>query len=242
MPCLPAGRRPRAVLFDLDGTLLNCERAHARLRKTLCEMMGLDAEKMRSGGRVISELFREQGLGEKEYRLYVRLWRLGEAQVRPRLFWDANLTFEMLAARGVMTAIGTNRPANAYLVKLLRAADLNVRRLSFVLAQDKRPLLARFKLFMAEGIMLPCPVVPSRHPKPDPRFIEPVRHKLERLPGYPRSVLFVGDTLVDLEFAKKNGFAFAATLHGDLKDRAVWEAHGADLILPRLRDLLKHIE
>jgi len=234
--------RPQAVLFDLDGTLLNCERAHAHLRKTICEMMGLDAGNMRSGGRVISELFREHGLGEKEYRLYVRLWHLGEAQVRPRLFWDANLALEMLAARGVMTAIGTNRPANTYLVKLMRAADLNARWLSFVLAQDKRPLLARFKLFMAEGVMLPCPVIPSRYPKPDPRFADPVRHKLEGLPGYPRSVLFVGDTLVDLEFAKANNFTFAATLHGDLKDSAIWEAHGADLILPRLRDLLKHID
>lgn len=230
------------MLFDLDGTLLNCIRAHTRLRKMICEMMGLDAERFRSGGRISAELFREQGLGESEIRLYRRLWYFGEAQIRPRLFWDANLVLEMLAAQGVMTAIATNRPADVYLVKLMRAANLNARRLLFVLAQGNRPFLARLKLRMAEAFMLPCPVVPSRHPKPDPRFADPVRHLLEALPGYPRSVLMVGDTLVDLEFAKKNGFTFAATLQGDCRDRAVWEAHGADIILPRLRDLLKHID
>lgn len=204
--------------------------------------MGIDAEQMRSGGRRFEELFREQGLGEKEQRLYVRLWHLGEAQMRPRLFWDTNLVLETLAAKGIMTAIATNRPANKHFVELIREAKLNTRWLSFVLAYDAWPLLARFKLFMAQGVMLPCPVVPSRHPKPDLRFIHPVRHKLEALPGYPRSVLFVGDTLVDLEFAKQNGFTFAATLQGDCKDPAVWEEHGADIILPRLRDLLRHID
>lgn len=234
--------RPEAVLFDLDGTLLNCARAHAHLRKTICEVMGLDAERFRSGGRVITELFRAEGLGEKERRLYIRLWHLGEAQLRSRLFWDANLVLEMLSVKGIMTAIATNRPADTYLIKLIRAADLNAARLSFVLGQDTWPLLARLRLFMAQGIMLPCPVIVSRHPKPDPRFIDPVRHKLEAIPGYPQSVLYVGDTLVDLEFAKANNFTFAATLQGYLKDRAVWEEHGADLILPRLRDLLRHID
>lgn len=230
------------MLFDLDGTLLNCARAHAHLRKTICEMMGLPAERMYSGGLRFEELFRAQGLSEEEQRLYVRLWHLGEAQTRPRLFWDANLALEMLAAKGVIIAVATNRGATGRLVEFVRATKLSVERLSFILAHDDFPLLARLKLFMAHGIMLPCPIVPSRYPKPDPRFLDPVRRSLEVLPDYPRSVLFVGDTLVDLEFAKKNGFAFAGTLQGDCKDRAVWEAHGADFILPRLRDLLKHID
>ncbi|MDP3947510.1 MAG: HAD hydrolase-like protein [bacterium] len=234
--------RPEAVLFDFDGTLADSEGIHALIRQVVCKAMGLDPQKFHTGGKALDEYFATIGLGRDEVALYRKLWQLRETDYVLRAFPDANIVLEMLAWRGVRLGIVTNREATPYLVNAVVASGLNCDRILFLVAHHKNPFWARTRIFFAKGIMLPCPVIPSPHPKPDPRFIDPVRHKLIGLPGYPRSVLVVGDTLVDLEFAKKNGFTFAATLQGALKDRAIWEAHEADIILPRLCDLLKYID
>jgi phosphoglycolate phosphatase-like HAD superfamily hydrolase len=234
-------KKPQAVVFDWDGTLLNSERVHSYLRKTICEIMGLDPNIFCSGGRIVKEIFNKSGLSKERAQLYMRLWQLGETQLKPRLFLDTNLVLEMLSSEGILAAVATNRSATAHLVELIQESKLNTENLSFLLAHHDSPFLARLKLFISYGITLPCPVVPSRYPKPDPRFFDPVKKFLSVLPDYPESVLFVGDTLVDLECAKKNGFRFAAVLHGKVKDRLTWEMHGADFVLRRLRDLPLYI-
>lgn len=230
--------RPHAVLFDLDGTLLNSERIRDLLRDMICGIMGLASEKFHSGGKTLDEYLATTGLAPKEVALYRRLWRLGEEAAPPRAFRDANVVLEMLAARGVEIGIITNRKADAHLINVMRASGLKCHRSSFVVAHHKNPFWARTRIFLAQGVMLPCPVLPSPYGKPDARMIGAAAWRLGNALRERERIWYVGDTLVDLGFAKANGFKFAGTLRGETRDRSVWEAHGADLILKNLRDLL----
>jgi pyrophosphatase PpaX len=207
---------PRALLLDLDGTLLDtCPLLFAAFRHTVAEHLGRDPgydEWFARFGLPIHAHMRELRVTEEEaaamvttYRAFIHTHHDGHV----RCFDGVVETLQSLHTAGVRLAAVTSK-----------SRRLALRNLEFV------RLLPLFTAIIAEEDT-------ARH-KPHP---EPVLVALERLGAAPEAAVMVGDSPYDVAAARGAGVRSAAALWGPFS-RAALAAEAPDLWLERPEELL----
>jgi phosphoglycolate phosphatase len=211
--CMPAPFH--AIVFDLDGTLVDSYEAIAESLNAVRERFGLAplplAEVRRAVGHGLPTLIREN-VGEERTPEGVRLFRARYRRIyRERTRWLPGVepTLRALGARRIPMAITSNKPA--YFSREIVAA------------------LGALELFTA--VLGPEMVL---HPKPDPEMVHLAVETLETPPG---DVLYVGDMTIDIETCRRAGLA-VAVVPGGSDTRETLEAAKPDYLLERFEDVL----
>lgn len=207
-------RRPAAILFDLDGTLLDSAELIITAFQETCRFhLGLDIDRgliLRAWARPIRERFhalapdRDEELSQDYLERYVALH-----DRYARLFPGVPQTLQALSDRGYPMAIVTSK-RRATTRAALDAFDLARWCSAVIVDEDTR-----------------------RH-KPDP---EPVHAAAGQLGVTAAETLMVGDTPFDVAAGRDAGAATAGALWGAV-DADALRAHRPDYMLTQPEDLL----
>ncbi len=205
----------RAVVFDLDGTLIDSYSAiHECLNRVLAHY-GRPLVSLEECRRMVGhglEILIEQAVGKENVAEGVRLFRERYRVAGPlgtKLLDGADEVTAALVSRRLKLAVASNKPSyfSRQLLTGLGIAD-------------------RFEAVVGPDSGFP--------PKPDPAM---VRHLLAQL-GVPKEeVLFVGDMPIDVETARAVGLKVAVLPTGS-SPREELEATGADFLLGALEEVL----
>ena len=211
--------RPRAVVFDLDGTLIDGYAAiedalgHAMSalgfpspgRERVKEMVGHGLEKLL-----------EQAVGEELASEGVRLFR----EFYPKVAVEKSIllpgvpeVLRKLSRSGFSLALASNKP--------LRFSRLIL---------ESKGVAGYFREFAGPD--------PMHAPKPDPAMLHVL---MAAMGSTPEVTVCIGDMEVDVEFARAGGCR-AIVLPTGSRSRAYLESSGADLVLDDLRELPEAIE
>lgn len=221
-PRWPPARGIEAVLFDLDGTLLDTDDQQAealaeRLSGISRLLPGHDPQRtarriIRKSGRPVNALLNAldvTGLDSNTQALNDRLRRLrGERTV-------ANFKVVPGAAEALHALDG-----------YYRLGIITTRG-----QRDTEAFLAQYQLTNLFEVVVTRESTPRLKPHP-----EPVRHAAGVLGLSPERCVVVGDTTIDVEAAKKAGARAIGVLCG-FGERAELEAAGADFILNSTAEL-----
>ncbi|MFO8152063.1 HAD family hydrolase [Thioalkalivibrio sp.] len=210
----------RAVILDLDGTLLHSNDAHAQAFVEAAHEMGLNMEFDRirwligmGGDKLIPKAFgftSDSGPGQK----------LGATKTR--IFMDRYLT--------------QLQPTPGARALLLRLRDEGIRRVLATSSSESsvQPLLCQAGIEdLIEDTSSSSDV---RASKPDPEL---VKAALDKADAPPSQVVMLGDTPYDVEAATRAGIRIIALRSGGWTDR---QLHGASAIYDDPADLLEHFE
>ncbi|MEZ5524742.1 MAG: HAD-IA family hydrolase [Pseudomonadales bacterium] len=207
---MPSPNHPiEAVLFDLDGTLLDTACDLAQALNLLLVREGKNAlpvettrKVVSNGGNAMVSLGFGTKMGEPEHkRLYLELLDIygRDLASHTRPFVGIESLLAHLDAKGLPWGVVTNKP-RAYSVPLLEAMNL-------------APPLS----------VLVCPDdVAQKKPHPEPMFLA-----CSILDCDPARTLYVGDHRRDIEAGRNAGMLTAAALYGyidDNEDPANWQA------------------
>lgn len=217
-------QKPSAVLFDLDGTLIDTAPDFIRCLNQLRQLHNLEplaAEQIRpsvsNGARAMIRV----GFGlEPEHDGYVEkhtafldLYEAGVA-VETTLFEGMDLLLENLEARGIPWGIVTNKP--------VRFAEPLVQALG--LAQRCATLI--------------CPDhVSERKPHPEPLFLA-----CQRIGAAPEQAIYVGDHERDIEAGRNAGMRTIAVRYGYIEQPHAVDLWQADIIADTVSDLAKLLQ
>ncbi len=213
-----------AIIFDLDGTLLDTEPDFTLLLNQLLQQhnlpaVGRDAVRstVSSGARALVKL--GFGLQDDDPLLatlldeFLASYARQIAQTRACLFEDVDLLIASLHEAGIPWGIMTNK----------------ARRFS-------EPLLQGFESFATCGSLV-CPDDVNAG-KPDPAGILRVCNELQVAPA---QAVYVGDHPRDIEAARNAGMPGIAVRWGYLPQDSRIELWGADHIADSARELAAHI-
>lgn len=214
-----SGNDPEAVLFDLDGTLLDTAPDFARVLNCMLlemDMPALPYARIRAtvshGARALVQIAFGLKDGEPGFEpLRTRLLSLYEdgLSVETAPFAGIRGLLEGFAARGIAWGVVTNKPH--YLAE---------------------PLMAAMG-FVPEPAVLVCPDHVSRT-KPDP---EPLLLACRELGYAPEAVVYVGDHARDIEAGRRAGMRTVAAAWGYLAEGESPLAWGADRIAQDVTEL-----
>lgn len=221
MSCKPPASLPAAVLFDLDGTLLDTAPDMIHALNSICVDEGVTSvgyERARgfvSNGAVglLRLAFpdfdpaRDTGLHRRYLDRYA-----GRLAVETRLFPAMDTVLRALESHGVPWGIVTNKPRHL-----------------------TEPLLAALGLDQRSSCTVSGDTLPER--KPHPR---PVQYALEQLgiAAEPGRSVYVGDARRDIESGRAAGTRTIAVRYGYVEpgqDPATW---GADHLVDSTLELL----
>ncbi|WP_306581685.1 HAD-IA family hydrolase [Dokdonella sp.] len=210
---------PQAVLFDLDGTLIDSAPDLVAAVEALCVELGAPAPDAAAVRRVVSAggraMLRKGLPGADDAMLdqwlprFLDLYAVAMTH-RTCLYDGIREALDALVARGIAWGIVTNKPG--------------------WLAQ---PLLAQLPLLADSRVLVAGDTLPQR--KPDPA---PVLHACAQLRIDPARVVMVGDDLRDVRAGRAAGTAALIAGWGylDGDDPATW---GADAIVATPRQLVQ---
>lgn len=217
-------QKPSAVLFDLDGTLIDTAPDFIRCLNQLRQHHNLEplaAEQIRpsvsNGARAMIRV----GFGlEPEHDGYVDkhtafldLYEAGVA-VETTLFEGMDSLLANLEARGIPWGIVTNKP--------VRFAEPLVQALG--LAQRCATLI--------------CPDhVSERKPHPEPLFLA-----CQRIGAAPEQAIYVGDHERDIEAGRNAGMRTIAVRYGYIEQPHAVDLWQADIIVDTVSDLAKLLQ
>jgi pyrophosphatase PpaX len=213
----------RVVLFDLDGTLIDSGALYAEsYRRAFASELDAPptfeemlARRPASERLFLLEWYGEE-LGDRIHRRVVEAYEELAAELLGGYFAGVPELLEELAAADVRTGIVTGKSRRAFEVTA-RHVDLDA--FEVVVLEDDVPA-----------------------PKPDPRGLE---RALAALGAAPDEAIYVGDTPMDAEAARRAGLAAASALWArPLEDRArvaeklgeaIWALHHPADLSARLR-------
>lgn len=205
------GFRPRALLFDLDGTLVDSAPDLVVAARRLCEELGAPAPDETAVRRVVSAggraMLREALPGADDAMIdqwiarFLDLYSVAMA-VHTRLYDGMAEVLARARAGGVAWGIVTNKPG--WLA---------------------RPMLEQMDFFRDCAVLVTGDCLPVK--KPDPA---PVRFACERLALSPRDVVMIGDDLRDVQSGRAAGTRTVAAAWGYL-DGGDPQAWGADVVV-----------
>ncbi|QLF92506.1 N-acetylmuramic acid 6-phosphate phosphatase MupP [Pseudomonas sp. ABC1] len=215
--------RLRAILFDMDGTLLDTAPDFIAVIQAMRAARGLSPVTEQSIRDVVSGGAQAMVLAAFEVALqseefeHLRLEFLDRYQescaVHSRLYEGMPELLADIEKAKLVWGVVTNKP--------VRFAE---------------PIMQRLGLAERSSILI-CPDHVSRS-KPDP---EPMRLACERLQLEPSSVLFVGDDIRDIESGQAAGTRTAAVRYGYIHPQDNPNNWGADIVVDspfELRSLL----
>ncbi|MDR1397597.1 MAG: HAD family hydrolase [Desulfarculales bacterium] len=184
---------PRAVIFDLDGVLLDSFAANAAYYDYIALQMGfapLSPDDKKLVHRETHERALKHLAGEGGYERALALSRRQGAlnlQKHHKLFPGARAVLDRLQAKAVL-AVGTNRDSSAR--RILRELGL-VSHFAFILTPGEAP-----------------------EPKPGKGFMDCLLKKLALEAG---DVVYVGDSLVDEQLCRAGGVRLLAFQNEELR-------------------------
>jgi len=226
MRSLFGGEMPQAVLFDLDGTLIDSvpDLAHAvdrMLRRVGQEPVGETAVRQWVGNGAqmlvrralarhidISGLSINDAVFDHAYQLFLQYYAEQTAD-RSELYPGVRDCLEQLRKQGVKMAVVTNKPM-----------------------QFTTPMLEGFGLSQYFDCVLGGDSLPVK--KPDP---QPLYHAMEALGSSPQTTLMVGDSVNDLRAARAAGCPVACVPYGYNHGENIADS-GPDLMVEQLDKLL----
>ena len=201
--------KPEAVLFDLDGTLLDTAPDFVRVvnqQLNLHNMKSIDPEHIRqtvsNGGKALINLAFGLDEGDEHFlNRHSQLLDLYEQSIADEsvFFQGIDLFLKELEHRSIPWGIVTNKPSRFTL-----------------------PLLEKLQLSERCSVTI-CPDDVSK-PKPDP---EPLFLACERLSCRPDKTIYIGDHARDIEAGQRAGMTTIAARYGyiDKSDRVDdWKA------------------
>jgi phosphoglycolate phosphatase len=206
---------PHAVVFDLDGTLVDSYGAIAECYNHACTTLGKAAISEAAVRRLVGhglESLMEQAVGVQQGPMAVRLFRERYDAIcerRTTLLPGVSATVAALAAHGLRLGVATNKPEGC----------------------ARRILTA---LSLAPPVTAVAGPGPDLPPKPDPALLLRV---VADLGVIPEQALYVGDMDVDVQTARRAGVRVWVLPTGSSTRREL-EAVGADRLLDRFADLI----
>jgi len=218
----PAGRRPLAIIFDLDGTLIDSVAAITESVNVALREMGIPEKDPAVVFRMLGKPFERKCLefigaaDDDVVERFVTLFRAHYRQIcleSTRLLPGGELTLRYLAARPVALGVATTKPREFAEMIL---THLECRQFFSVVIGPED----------VENV------------KPDP---EPVEKAARRLGVSPADCVYVGDTPIDVEAAHAAGTRCIAVCSGAYS-RSELETAGADWIFPGVGDIPKWLD
>ncbi len=214
MPSAPAPLLPgvRAVLFDLDGTLLDSVESHYRVFTQVLEAFAvpLDRETFhREYSPNWYQFYQRLGLPENDWPEADRLWLRYYTDEAPAGRDGANETLAAVRASGRATGLITAGDRSR--------VERDLRRSGWDDAFD---------------VVVCAGDVAERKPHP-----APLHHGLRRLEVPPDAAVYVGDTVEDIAMGRAAGVATVAVLGGFSSREALAQMAPRE-ILASLRDLI----
>jgi phosphoglycolate phosphatase len=217
-------RNPSAVLFDLDGTLIDTAPDFIRCLNELRQSHSLEAlpaafvrQSVSDGARAMIRIgfgLEQHEAGYEELRArFLDLYEVGVA-VETTLFDGIDDILLSLEARRIPWGIVTNKPVR-FAAPLIRALNL----------QDRCSTLI-------------CPDHVTRT-KPDPEalFLACQQNRAD-----PESAIYVGDHQRDIEAGRNAGMTTVAVRYGYIEKPEAVDLWQADLIADTVSDLAKLLQ
>jgi len=217
--------RPAAVLFDLDGTLLDTAPDMVNALNALCREEGASAVPYDRARAFVSngaagllrlafpdfDATRDRALHQRYLELYSR--RLA---VDTRLFHPLGTLLESLESDGIPWGVVTNKPRHL-----------------------TEPLLEALGLHVRSACTVSGDTLPER--KPHPR---PVQFALEKLgiDDQPARAIYVGDARRDIESGRAAGTRTVAVRYGYVEPGQDPETWGADHLVDTTVELIALLE
>jgi HAD superfamily hydrolase (TIGR01509 family) len=216
---------PDAIIFDLDGTLLDTNEMHARAWKQALEEFGHEIAQDRialqigkGGDRLVPSLLGD-GISERESKKmrdrHGEIYRKMVEREGVKVFPMVQALFNAVHQRGLRVAIATASEKED-LEKVVKRAGLNL-------------------LDLADEVVNDSDVEES---KPAPDVVEAAVKKL-KLP--PDRCVMVGDTPYDMQAGVQAGVACIGVLTGVHSGETLREA-GARAVFRDTRDLLARLD
>lgn len=211
-------RSPSAVLFDLDGTLLDTANDLANCLNLLLSeekkpTLPLEAIRLHVSNGANAMLDFGFGALEESYKqnLRERLLKLYEANIATHTVWFDGLEAftSLLREKGIPWGIVTNKP-RLYTDLLLDAMQISSV-IDVVVCPDDLNIA-----------------------KPDPR---PMLHACQQISAEPSSCVYVGDHIRDIEAGKAAGMKTIAAAYGYLEAPEQVHEWQADFIINKSTDI-----
>ncbi len=244
--------RTLAVIFDGDGVLFDTIPSHRKIQKLIdSEFPDLVYEnKGRNATGFLRDLLKSRGMPPEQIEAaltkYLARWEERERELKPRIFSATNDTLAYLKSKKIFCGALTNRAPRNHNLRFFKDSGLDLKLLDFFILH-KKGSAASFDQGHEECIYdkySEYTYCLTPFAKPNPFAIMPVHHELSRLSGYPRCVVMWGDNIVDMEFAKGNGYKFVGVLSGVINNPDEWIAAGlheasGDRIVKDISELTK---
>jgi HAD superfamily hydrolase (TIGR01662 family) len=218
----------KAMMFDLDGTLIDSIPTYFQLMETILETVGLPpapkalvAEFMTAGLEALEKMIPEMMMDRKDELIQECIlvgrklsWNMFNDTVQ--LFDGARELFSLLAARNILIGVVTSTQRHVIERKLAPLARNNIKdKLDVVIAIEDAP---------------------ERKPAPDP-LIECAR----RLSVPPEKCVYVGDSHVDIQAGNAAGMMTIGVLTG-LDDYKTLEKENPTMILESVGEIRELFE
>ena len=209
-------QRPRACIFDLDGTLVDSLPDIAEALNECLELLGLEARSVDQYRYMVGEgvpILCRRVLGETHPHMIARLTELARAsyRVRPlrytKPYPGVSEMLHRLRTQGVKSAVLSNKP-HELTVRVVRA-------------------------FWPDEFDCIQGYIEDDRRKPDPFYLLRI---CEHLGVRPADTWVVGDTPTDVRTAARGG-AVSVGITWGFRTRADLEAAGADRIIDRPEEL-----
>jgi phosphoglycolate phosphatase len=218
-----ANRRFKAIVFDLDDTLVDSRKDYSKFRKAaISELrkLGVVQSALEPDGTVLANILKGKDYLRRTSDSYderelddrlnsvlnqVEMEHIADAQVIP----GAHQAVESALENGMVVAVLT-RASRIYTMEVLKAMELNGM-ITACLCRDDYPF---------------------EEAKPNPISM---RRLAEMISVSPSECIVVGDHPMDAECAKACGAQFVGVLTGST-DRAGWKKNGCDLVIESVAD------
>ena len=209
----------KAIILDIDGVLLESTKIIVKTHQKLAKKLGLRVPRPREfsklWGRPLEEIVKIIW-PDVDLNKYVKNYRktLIEGGIKIPPIKNAKNTVEKLKNSGFKLSLVTGRNHKLTSLHMKEAGfDLN----SF-------------------DVIVTCEE--TKNHKPDP---EPILYAYKLLKVEPEDVIYVGDSLLDYQSAKKSGVEFFAVLTGDI-DKKEFRENGIKNIISSISELPKFLK